>query len=609
MRTALPEHRSFPRACMAAAHTKGIAALACGLLALFACIAPAANAAPNRPKNASAAATAPASAATAADLVFTQGAVYTLDAARRWASAVAVYDGKIVYVGNDTGVQAFIGATTRVVPLHGRMLLPSFQDSHAHASHVPNPETHLDLEGLQDREALFARIGAFAAAHSHAAWIQGGGWDEAAFLPSGRPTRQMLDVLVPDRPVFLINNSQHQAWVNSAALAAAGITRATPNPPNGEVVRDADGNPSGNLQETAMLLVRNVVPPPTLAERAADIAAALKQMNAAGITAMVEAAADPATVEAYEALQRTGQLTTRVRLCQRLNQNDPDDAAQLQRFVATRERVSSATLDANCVKVILDGGYGSKSVALLKPYNLPGLGSGKLFVEPARLNALVTKLDALGFQVHVHAIGDRTVRTALDAIEAARKANPQHGQPHTLAHLTMVDLADAPRFRQLDVMPNMTPLWSRPDPWQTVFAVEMFGAERANTAYRTRSLAEDGAVLVWGSDWPVTGMATMDGLETAVTHRYPGGRMPDGKEDQAWNPDQRLSLERALAAYTSASAALLGESARRGSIEVGKDADLVVLGRNLFETPPGEIHSVPVELTLRGGQILYAAEK
>lgn len=577
-----------------------LATLAGGLLALLSSVSPAPQAA-----------TSVASPIAPADLVFIQGAVYTVDAARSWASAVAVRGGKIVYVGNDTGAQPFIGPQTRVMPLGGRMLLPAFQDSHAHASHVPNPAAQLDLEGLQDREALFARIRAFAAAHPHMAWIQGGGWDEAAFLPSGRPTRQMLDALVPDRPVFLINNSRHQAWVNTAALAAAGITRATPNPPNGEVVRDASGNPSGNLQETAMFLVRNVVPPATLAERATDLAAALKQMNAVGITAMVEAAADPATVEAYEELQRTGRLTTRVRLCQRFDQNDLDDAAQVQRFVATRQRVAtsaSATLDANCVKVVLDGGYGSKTVALLQPYNIPGLGSGKLFVEPARLNALVVKLDALGFQVHVHAIGDRTVRAALDAVEAARKANPQHGQPHTLAHLSLVDVADAPRFRQLDVMPNMTPLWSRPDPWQTVFAVEMFGAERANTAYRTRSLAEDGAVLVWGSDWPVTGMATLDGLETAVTHRYPGGRTPEGKEDQPWNPDQRLGLERALVAYTSASAALLGESARRGSIEVGKDADLVVLGRNLFETPPGEIHAVPVELTLRQGQVLHAAE-
>lgn len=547
-----------------------------------------------------------------ADLVFVDGAVYTLDAARRWASAVAVREGRIVFVGTDADARAYIGESTRVIPLHGRMLLPAFQDSHAHASHVPNPATQLDLGGEQDRELTFARIREFAASHKTQAWILGGGWDEAAFLPSGRPTRQMLDALVPDRPVFLINNSRHQAWANSAALAAAGITRETPDPANGEIVRDANGEPTGNLQETAMLLVRDKVPPRTLSEQAADLRAALAQMNAQGITAMVEAAADPDTVAAYEDLQRRGQLTSRVRVCQRLDQNDTDDEAQIARFVATRDRVAataradgSTLLDANCVKILLDGGYGSRSVALLDPYDIPGLGSGKLFVEPDRMNRLVTRLDALGFQVHVHAIGDRSVRTALDAVEKARKSNPRHGQPHTLAHLSLIDTADVPRFRQLDVMSNMTPLWSRPDPWQTVFAVEMFGEERASASYRTRSLLEEGAVLVWGSDWPVTGMETLAGIETAVTHRYPGGRDPSGREDEAWNPAQRLSLEQALAAYTAAGAALFGESERRGSIEVGKDADLVVLGRNLFETPVLEIHHVPVELVLRRGAVLY----
>ncbi len=547
-----------------------------------------------------------------ADLVFTGGSVYTLDAARRWATAVAVRDGQIAFVGTDADAQPHIGPSTRVLELGGRMLLPAFQDSHAHASHVPNPANELDLDGLKDREPLFARIREFAAAHPGKAWIVGGGWDEAAFLPSGRPTRQMLDALVPDRPVFLINNSRHQAWVNSAALAAAGITRDTADPANGEIVRDDAGEPTGNLQETAMLLVRDKVPPRTLAERAADLHAALRQMNAQGITAMVEAAADPETLEAYEELRRLGQLMTRVRVCQRFDQNNLDDGGQVDRFVTARQRIAAAdrdgSLDANCVKILLDGGYGSRSVALLKPYDIPGLGSGRLFVEPERLNRLVSRLDALGFQVHIHAIGDRSVRTALDAVETARKANPRRGQPHTFAHLSLVDLADAPRFRQLDVMPNMTPLWSRPDPWQTVFAVEMFGAERANSAYRTRSLAEDGAVLVWGSDWPVTGVATLAGIETAVTHRHPGGRDAAGREDQPWNPDQRLSLDRALAAYTAAGAALLGDSHRRGSIEVGKDADLVVLGRNLFETPPGEIHRVPVELTVRRGRVMQHLE-
>jgi predicted amidohydrolase YtcJ len=555
-------------------------------------------------------AAAPATPVASADIVFTGGAVYTLDAARRWASAVAVKDGKIAFVGSDAEARRFVGPRTRVIELDGRMLLPSFQDSHAHAMYARSPADELDLDGLQDRAKILARIREFAAAHPRNAWLVGRGWDEAAFLPSGRPTRQMLDAIVPDRPVYLVNNSGHQAWANGAALTAAGITRDTPDPSNGEIVRDASGEPTGSLQETAMTLVAGKVPPRTIAERADDLLAGLQQMNGQGITAMMEAAADPATVAAYEELQRSGRLTTRVRICQRFDQNDLDDESQIRGFVAARERVAAAgrggDLDAGCVKIILDGGYGSRTVALLQPYAIPGLGSGKLFVEPPRLNALVTKLDALGFQVHIHAIGDRTVRAALDAVEAARKANPDRRRPHTFAHLSLVDLADAPRFRQLGVMPNMTPLWSRPDPWQTVFAVEMFGRERADNAYRTRSLAEDGAVLVWGSDWPVTGVATMPGIETAVTHRYPGGRDPSGAEDRAWNPDQRLSLDRALAAYTVAGAALFEESAQRGAIEVGKDADLVVLGRNLFETPPGEIHRVPVQLTLRRGRVLWS---
>ena len=552
---------------------------------------------------------------THADLVFVEGAVYTLDSARRWAEAVAVHEGRIVFVGTNAEAQAFIGARTRVVKLAGRMLLPAFQDSHAHATHVPNPADELDLAGSQDRVKIFAQIREFAMDHPRKAWIVGGGWDEAAFLPSGRPTRQMLDALVPDRPVFLVNNSRHQAWANSAALAAAGITRNTADPVNGEIVRDQNGEPTGNLQETAMLLVRDKVPPRTLEEHASDIKAALQQMNAQGITSMVEAAAEPDTIAAYEELERRGELSTRVRLCQRFDQNNLDDEMQISQFLATRARIAAAArqreageaaaLDAGCVKIVLDGGYGSRSVALLKPYAIPGLGTGKLFVEPDRLNKLVVRLDALGFQVHVHAIGDRSVRAALDAVELARQNNPQGAEPHTFAHLSLVDISDAPRFRALNVMPNMTPLWSRPDPWQTVFAVEMFGEERASTSYRTRTLAEDGAVLVWGSDWPVTGMATLDGSETAVTHRHPGGRDPAGREDQPWNPDQRLSLERALTAYTSASAALFRESAHRGSIEVGKDADLVVLGRNLFETPVQEIHQVSIEMTLRRGRFLH----
>ena len=550
----------------------------------------------------------PAAAGSSADLVLVNGAVYTADAARSWASAVAVRNRRIVYVGTDAGAKALMTARTRVIDLDRRMLLPGFQDSHVHPTHVPDPEREIDLDGLKTREALRARIREYAIAHPQRTWILGNGWDESAFLPSGRPTRDLLDDIVPDRPAFFVNNSLHQAWANTAALAAAGITRATPQPENGEIVRDAAGDATGSLQEAAMTLVSAVIPAPTLQERADTIAAALRQMNRLGITALQDAAASSTDVQAYRLLQRRHGLTARVSLCQRFDPLQPDEAAQIRQFVATRAALGG-DLRANCVKVILDGGYGSRTVALLKPYvDDPNKGTGQLYVSPQRLTELVKHLDALDFQVHIHAIGDRTVRTALDAIEAARAANGPRDTRHCLAHLSLIDAADLPRFRDLGVIANMTPLWSRGDPWQTVFAVRMFGAERAAQSYRTRSLLDSGAVLVWGTDWPVTGVSPLDGLETAVTHRYPGGHDPAGAEDAAWNPGERLSLPQALVAYTAAGAYLLHDEQQRGTIEPGKLADLVVLSRNLFQVPALEIHTVQVDMTLLGGQVIYARD-
>jgi len=542
-----------------------------------------------------------------ADLVFLGGAVYTVDAARSWAKALAVRGDRIVYVGTDAGAKLLVGKHTRVVDLTGRMLLPGFQDSHAHPNVVPNPETRVVLDGLATREAIFEQIRRFAQAHPGHRWIVGGGWDEAAFLPSGRPDRTMLDAIVPDRPVFLTNNSQHQGWVNSAALAAANITAATPDPTNGTVVRNAAGEPTGSLQETAMDLVRNIIPPPDTTEHAADLLAALHLMSRNGITTVMDAAVRPADAEAYAYLARRGPLPVRARLCQLLDPSATDDEAQLRRFAIVRARFAGTDLTADCVKIVLDGAYGSHTVALLEPYtdDKDRYGRGQLFVEPERLGRLVRRLDAEGFQIHVHAIGDRTVRTALDAIESARRANGWKDTRHTLAHLSLVDDADVPRFRRLGVIANMTPLWSHGDPWETVFARRMFGEERASQIYKTRTLLDSGAVLVWGSDWPVTGVSPLDGLETAITHRYLGGRDPSGAEDKVWNPGQRLSLGQAIAAYTASSAYLVHEEDRRGTLQVGKLADLVVLNRNLFETAPDRIHEVAVDATVLGGRILF----
>lgn len=545
-------------------------------------------------------------AGTPATTVFVGGVVETMGAGAHRATALAVAGERIAYVGDDAGARAWIGPQTRVIDLHGRTLLPGFQDSHVHPELVPNPATRLDVGGLGAREAIFRRIGEYAAAHPAKPWVVGTGWEEAAFLPSGQPDRAMLDAVVRDRPAFLTNNSQHMGWANSAALAAAGITRDTPDPANGRIERDAAGEPTGVLQEAAMDLMRRVIPPRPVDEQVEDLRAALREMNRLGITGYEDAAVRTEWVDAYLALGRAGPAGMRVNLCLYFDPAGEDDA-QLARFEQLRAQFAGTSVHAPCVKFVQDGAYGSHTVALLQPYSdePEKFGHGTLFVEPERLKRLVTRLDAAGFQVHVHAEGDAATRTALDAIDAARKANGPRDNRHTLAHLVLVDPSDQPRFRTLGVVANMSPLWSRGDPWETVFAPKLFGPERSARLYPAHTLLAAGARLVYGSDWPVTGVAPLDGLETAVTHRYPGGRDPEGRPDTAWIPGERVTLQQALEAYTVNGAWLVHDEHQRGTLEAGKLADLVVLGGDLGKTAPLDIHALGVDLTMVGGQVVY----
>jgi len=542
----------------------------------------------------------------AAATVFLNGAVYTVDAARPSAAAVAISNGRIVYVGADDAARQYVGEKTRVIDLQGRTLLPGFQDSHLHPGLAPNPDTTLDLDGLKTREAIFERIRRFAAAHPRKEWIVGTGWDESAFLPSGQPTREMLDAAVPDRPAFLTSNSQHMGWANSRALAKSGVVPVTPDPSNGRIERDATGRPTGVLQEAAMDLVRSAIPPLSTDEIAEDLTAALNELKRNGITAFVDAASRPPVTKAYAALAQAGRIDQRAHICQYY---DPagDDDLQVRDLAYRRKAFVGTSVDANCVKIVLDGAYGSHTVALLEPYSdePEKFGHGQLFLEPDRLKRVVARLDAEGFQVHVHALGDGAVRASLDAFAEARRVNGVRDSRHTLAHLALIDAADLPRFKALGVVANMSPLWNRGDPWETVFAPKMFGPERSANLYLTRSLLDSGATLVWGSDWPVTGVDPLDGIETAVTRRYPGGRNPDGVEDASWIPAQRVTLPEAVAAYTASGAYLLHDEAARGTIAVGKLADLVVLSRNLFATDPLAIHAIEVDMTLVGGQVVF----
>ncbi len=355
-----------------------------------------------------------------------------------------------------------------------------------------------------------------------------------------------------------------------------------------------------------MDVVRGVIPPLTTDEMAEDLAAALNELKRNGITAFMDALVSPASLQAYLALAQAGRIDQRVHLCQYF---DPalDDDRQVRDLVHRRKEFAGTSVVADCVKIVLDGAYGSHTVALLEPYSdePEKFGHGVLFLDPERLERVVTRLDAEGFKVHVHALGDGAVRAALDAFAEARRVNGVRDSRHTLAHLALIDAAELPRFKALGVVANMAPLWNRGDPWETVFAPKMFGPERSTQLYLTRSLLDAQATLVWGSDWPVTGVDPLDGIETAVTRRYPGGRTPEGVEDTSWIPAQRVTLSEAVAAYTVSGAYLLHDEVERGTIAVGKLADLVVLSRDLFASDPLAIHAIEVGMTLVGGQVVY----
>ena len=548
-----------------------------------------------------------ASAAPFGDIVFFNGAVYTVDTARSWASALVVTGDHISYVGDDAKAKAFIGPNTRAIDLQRRMLLPGFQDSHVHPTTVANPATALDLFGLTTRDQIFDRIRQYAKYHPEKKWIVGQGWDEGAFLPSGQPTKEMLDALVPVRPVYIPNKPGHASWVNSAALKAAHITDQTPDPPNARLERDSQGHLTGVLHETnAQELVRSVIPPLSVDDRVVDLKASLDLMSRLGVTSLMDAMVTPEIAETYQAMDKRGILHIRSTLCLRYS-SDEDDNVQFKRFVDERSAIIGHRIRAPCVKIYTDGSYGSHTIALLQPYSddPQKFGTGMLFVDPERLKRVVTHLDAADFQVHLHATGDRAVRTALDALADARRQNGIRGNRDTIAHLALIDPTDIPRFRTLGVIANMSPFWSMNDPWEAVFAPRLFGPERTSHNYPMRSLLDTGAIVVWGSDWPVSSVSPLDGIETATTHRYPGGKDPGGKEDQVFNPGQRLSLEQAIVAYTSAGAYLLQDEAVRGTLEVGKFADLVVLDRNLFEISPFDIHHAKVDMTIVDGQVVY----
>ncbi|MGW2700205.1 amidohydrolase [Streptomyces sp. NPDC001340] len=538
-----------------------------------------------------------------ADLLFTGGPVLTPDG--RSATAVAVTGGRITAVGHDE-VRELAGPRTEVVDLAGRLLLPGFQDAHVHPVPAGLEMTQCDLSGRTTAEDTVAAVRAYAEAHPEREWILGGGWSMEAF-EGGTPTKELLDAVVPDRPVYLPNRDHHGAWVNSRALELAGIDGNTPDPADGRIERDASGEPSGTLQEGAMQLVGRLTPPAGAADRLAALLHAQRHLHALGITAWQDALVgdflgmdDPAG--AYLTAARDGSLTARVTGA--LWWDRERGAEQIPELVEKRAASSHGRFRAGTVKLMLDGVAENHTAALLDPYldrcGCATANRGKSFIDPAQLPKYVTELDALGFQCHFHALGDRAVRDALDAVEAARAANgPNDNRPH-LAHLQVVHPDDVPRFARLGATANIQPLWAAHEPQMDELTIPFLGPERAAWQYPFGALLRSGARLAAGSDWPVSSPDPLQGIHVAVNRVEPGSTGP------VFLPDERLSLPDALTAYTAGSA-YVNHLDDTGRVAVGALADLVVLDRDPLAGPPEAIAETSVALTYVEGERVYAA--
>jgi len=530
-----------------------------------------------------------------ADLVITGATIATMNPNAPRAEAIAIRGERIVYVGDVAHATELRGPDTRVVALEGGMVLPGFHDGHVHPVTGGIELGQCNLNDASTEADVRKRILEYAAAHAGDAWIVGGGWDLPLF-PGGNPNKALLDELVPDRPAFLSAADGHSAWVNSAALAAAGIDAQTADPVNGRIERDANGAPSGTLRESAMDLVGKHVPELTADDYVHGLERGMAMANRFGITSWQEASAGKKVLAAYHTLAKRGALKARVVAAQHVDLSR--GVEQISELAERAEALRTERFRPTSAKIFADGVIEAGTAALLTPY--VGTDSrGKLNIEAEQLEKLVVALDKAGLDVHIHAIGDRAIRASLDAFAATRAVNGDRGR-HTIAHLQLIDPADIPRFAKLRVAANFQALWAQADPYIVKLTEPVLGPERSRWLYPIRSVADTGAIVVGGSDWSVSSMNPLAAIEVAIT-RKPTDEPAAG----AWIPQERIDLDTALVAYTRAGAYLNRQENEVGTLEVGKRADLVLLERDLYAIPSSEIGEVKVLATLIDGQAVY----
>ena len=533
-----------------------------------------------------------------AELVLTNGIIYTVDPARSVAQAIAIKSGRIEYVGSDSGVAQYIGTETRVIDLSRRLVLPGFIDSHCHPPSAYKSYFELSLNGLRSITAYEAAIREFAAHHPDAPFVRGRGWSNTLFPKTG-PSRKLLDRIIPSVPVSLSSEDGHSKWVNSKTLALAGITRSMPDPEGGVIERDpSTGEPTGTLREAAADLVAEIFPDYTVEDLMKGLEAYQSMALAFGITTTHDASVDvPGNeVPAYRALEAEGHLRMRFRAS--IYVDPTQGLARIQSLIDERKRNAGPLFQTNSAKIFLDGVVEGSTAFLKENYKHLPRSRGKLLCSQEELNTTCAALQKEGFQIHVHAIGDAATAAALDAFAYAEEKSGKRDARHSITHLQLVDPGDIVRFKLLGVVALPQPFWFMKDEYYYNLQVPYLGQKRADEEYPMESFFRAGVVVASASDYPVTIPCNpLVGIQTGVRRSKPETQDP---HEVLW-PEERASLEQMIASFTINGAYANFLEKETGSLEKGKSADLIVLDRDLFSVPDTEIQGARVLLTLFAG--------
>jgi hypothetical protein len=538
-----------------------------------------------------------AQARPAADLIITNAKVYTVDKNQPRAEAVAIIGERIVAVGTSAEIDAWRGASTKVIDAGGKMMLPGFNDSHVHFIAGGLQLDSVDLRQSTGPEDFAQKLAARAKITPKGEWITGGDWDEEKWNPPQLPTREMIDTVTPDNPVFVNRYDGHEALANTLALKLAGVTAKTPNPSGGEIVKDKSGQPTGILKDAAQSMVDSKIPPISHERRMRAAKRALAHAARLGVTSVQAMSAEYDDVRVYGELLERGELTARIYVA------PPLSTWESEASVGLRHAWGSPYLRVGALKAFADGSLGSTTAYFFQPYNDAPNTRGLLSDEMQPLNKMrerMLRADDNALQMCIHAIGDQAISTVLDLFTDVEKAHGKSDRRWRIEHAQHIAPKDFDRFAELDVIASVQPYHAIDD---GRWAERRIGPERSKTTYAFRTLLDKGVHLAFGTDWTVAPLDPMKTLYAAVTRATLDGKNPNG-----WVPEQKIKLSEAVEAYTMGSAYAEFQEKEKGSITPGKLADVVLVSDDIFQIVPSKIADVQVDLTVVGGKVVWARQ-